>query len=286
MQLKEFEKGIRYVKQFHKIWEKLHGEGVQLQGQEHSNMNRARVDAKRQEVDMWGLHLAVKGRNFEVAEEILHLIPWENENSMEYYYTELEKWKKSFASEKEEILKCLSNMSEDSCYLLLQKALYAEEQQRIPDLKNLLKQCQEAYAPEHMRMSSQIVRLSLQNEADITILLKKIPLEYWREYAVMIAKDTSHRNLKAEFDRIKQILKDYPLHCSVFEQSFIERQMMLGWTEGAELVKLVEEYCGIVMNYYQKFLKERLFCRRKLCDASDKMCVCYICAEGIGKSEK
>lgn len=257
--LKEYKKGLKYVMQFHKTWKRLHQNAEEQQRYGHADMNLSEADKKVQEVYAYGLYMAVKESDFGMVSQIFRWIPWKDEHAMKPYYVRLEKWKNSFESEKEEILKCFSDISADTTYLSLQKALYAEQKQQRLHLKEFVERCQESYLPEQTAIGFQIVRLALKNELELDTFIQKVPFDYWSGYAQQIAKMVSYSEMDTELAKIQKVLKDYPLHYALFEQSFLEKKMMLGYMEGRELLALAEKYCKTVIEYYRSFYKESCF---------------------------
>lgn len=257
--INECSKGIEYVKCFHELWGFLHRNEEATHRQDCGDINLSTVDKMAYKVYMSGLNMAVKEKDFQLVAQILQWIPWVDENTMKNYYSLLEKWKNNFLSENVEILKCFEELPDKTTYLLLQKALYAETQNQMIRLKELLGQCKLEHAKELSCINYQIIGLALRNDIDVIPYLKDTSLEHWGAYALQIVKDTETKKMEIRLEKIKNTLQDYPLYCSVFEQSFLEKQMLFGWLDNEELICVAERYCDVVIAYYKEFYMGKYF---------------------------
>lgn len=262
--LNDTEKGMSYIRPFHKLWNLLHQHEEKTHQQDSGEINLGTIDTMVYSVHVNALNWAVQEKNFSFVSEILQWIPWEDEKVMRSYYLLLEQWKKDYSSENEEILKCYSELPYDTPYLLLQKALYAETQKKIPLLKKLLGQCHLQVSKELLCINPQIIELAIKHDIAISPFLAETTLEYWGAYVLQVVKETNSQDMPELLEKAKHVLKNYPMHASLFEQCFMEKQMLMGWLDGKELISIAERYCGIVIDYYKelyigKFFAEKLY---------------------------
>lgn len=259
--LKEYKKGLSFVRQYRETLEDLWAHPEKSMTQNGITSTFATGEIQAVSVYIKGLFFASETLNTEnpaVSEEISNVlawIPWEDKSKIEPQYDNLDEWKQRYPNLKKTILEGYSKLTADNFYVNLQKAFYSEEYEECvehPDLtasklygfwQLCARDCPVHFLP-------QLVKMAVRNNFSLKLLLDKLSLDEWDICTRTLAHQLEIPDME---DFCEEILPElsagsYYLFAERIIQHFLERQLTQGLLEPSRLLTLLNEYCESVIS--------------------------------------
>ncbi len=241
--LKEYRKGLKYVRLYHEKLSYLlkHPEKARTQSAAGLTFEQARQEAVP--VYMDGLFFTAEVKDFQMARQILSWIPWDDRDQVTPHYPRLEEWKKAYEGQKEAILREYSRLNTDNDYVRIQKMLFAEKQGHIQETKALWKGCANE-CPAGFQW--ELIETAVRNQFSLEPLFMHMPPEAWNAYARTVTERKEWDELQAFYQSIIPLLEMRPFYARKLEQCYLERMLMRESPEPAELAGVLQQYCRSV----------------------------------------
>ena len=206
---------------------------------------------------------ALELQDYEKAEYFLKLLPWEEEYMIRQYYPLLDRWKTAYAPH---MLELLAGLDGDSPYLLLQKLLFGEEEEKdqsqTPGQHSL--QTQELWVRclqelDQPYLQRQIIEKALFEKRDFAALLNRMDLESWKECIGEIVKDTPYVENPGLMEALDTLFEGHSLQGFWLKKLLLEKELTRGFLMKKELTETLREYAGCIKAFYQGQYREELF---------------------------
>lgn len=253
--LKEYRKGLKYVKLFHQkmAFLKKHPEKTQIQ--KGGDVTFSYVEGRAVPAYVNGLVFASEIGETSMIKTLLSWLPWEDSVSVAAFYPNLEGWKTAYGDQKEIILCGYASLRTENTYVNFQKALYAEKCGRKHEAENFWNFCIRN-CPE--LLVCQAVEMAVRNHFLMNAFVEGMTSETWDNCARMLTGRIPLTDMDSFYENIVPLLKDYPLCASKLEQYFLERQLSQGLLEHSELVKLLHRYCENLTSAARKIYRDEV----------------------------
>ncbi len=241
--LKEYRKGLKYVRLYHEKLSYLlkHPEKALTQSAAGLTFEQARDEAVPVYVD--GLFFAAEAKDFQMARQILSWIPWEDQDRVSPHYPRLEEWKNAYEGQKEAILREYSRLDTANNYVHIQKMLYAEKQGRMQEAEAFWNVCAQD-CPAGFQW--ELIETAVCNQFALEPLFMQMPPEAWNAYTQTVIERKEWRELQGFYKSIVPLLETRPFYARKLEQCFLERMLTQELPEPAELAGILQQYCRSV----------------------------------------
>ena len=240
--IKEYEKGLRHVRCLRDALNCL--EKHPKKAGQQASVSISYTTAKEHSVSAYiaGLFFAAEMNSTDRLQEILTWLPWDEEDILQSRYDNLEQLKKSYPKLEESILEGYSRIQTDNVYVTLQKALYAEKNQRLTEAEEFFRVCA-GNCPSVFIY--QLVDLAKRNGFPLNPLIEHIPIETWDEYTKLLAENLDITGMPDFLQKLSPLLADYPVCALRMEQRFLEKQLqsIQESAESTRFTSLLEQYC-------------------------------------------
>lgn len=288
--LKEYEKGLTFVRQYRQTLEYLQEHSEKTMTQNGITYTFASGKVQAVPVYVKGLFFASELESpadvaFETdtssaISQILSWIPWEDKPRIEPQYPNLDAWKQRYPDQKAAILSSYARLHTDNFYVTLQKAYYAEELQQHADASTDQTAHEVCHADTHKDQTpckvydlwqlcarncpaqflTPLVEMAVRNGFSLTVLLDRLSLESWDICAGSLAERTQFPDMDEFCQKLLPELSGsgYPLFAERLVQHFLERKLTQGLLEPAHLLALLEEYCESVISDAKMIYREEL----------------------------
>lgn len=259
--LKEYEKGLQYVLQYHETLEYLweHPEKTMTQNGITSTFSTGETQAMITYVK--GLFFAseIKKASADSSADkipkILSWIPWDDRTKVEPQYENLEEWKRIYADQTEHILESYSQLTADNFYVSLQKAYYAETQNTHGQIQHYWEQCA-ADCPAYFL--PQLLKMAVRNGFSLAILLETISLDKWNTCTNALAEQIELPDMDTFYQKVLLELSEHPLLAERLHQRFLERQLTQGLLAPTRLLELLEDYCKSIISDTARIYRDEI----------------------------
>ena len=236
----DFEELLVYVEKHPKLWER----------QEYAEMNRDRVMAPE---FLYPTRLNCVKAALELGEQeqaafFLERLPWEEEYLIQKYYTTLDQWKKLYAPH---LQKLLAGLSFDCSYLLVQKLDFQEEDVFL--FRRCLKEVEQPY------LQRQLVEKALREQRELSPLLERMDLEYWKACISEIIKDAAFTENPRFWEARNVLFENHPLQGWCMEKLLLEKELTRGFPMKEELKTQLEAYARCIYSFYSFLCREEMF---------------------------
>lgn len=269
--LNEYEKGLKFVRQYREILEYLQAHQEKAMTQNGITSTFASGEKQAVAVYVKGLFFASESTEtsdaqskttlFTTIKQILSWIPWEDKARIEPQYDNLEEWKRHYPDQKEIILKGYASLTAANFYVNLQKAYYFEDNPvQTEEIYRLWQSCAEDCLPRYV---TQLVEMAVRNHFPLKELLCHLSLN---DFSICARSLTERRELPDMDEFCQRLLPElteagYPLFAERLRQHVLERQLTQGLLESSRLLALLDRYCSSVitdaeMIYREEILKE------------------------------
>lgn len=242
-ELKEYRKGLKYVRLYH---EKL---AYLMENPEKAIYQRAAgltLDkAKRETVPVYvdGLFFAAEVDDIRMVRQLLAWIPWEDEKRVSPHYPRMEEWKKIYRNRQDEILREYGLLNTENPYIRIQKVLFAENQGHLQEAETLWIQCAKDCLSGFLW---ELIEIAVRNGFSLEPLLALMPPEVWNEYAETVTKQKDWGNMQEFYRKIIPMLNSYPFYQRRLEQCFLEKSLSIEDLEPSALTERLGQYCGSI----------------------------------------
>ena len=210
--LKEYEKGLRFVRQYRQTLEYLREHPEKAMTQNGITFTFASGEMQAVTVYVKGLFFASeieaaadKGGTDTAINQILSWIPWEDKARIEPQYENLEEWKRRYPDQKKTILEGYAGLTADNFYVNLQKAYYAEESKQHtetqanpnPEIENQSPATRDIYERQSpvihdiyefwqlcagncpVHFLTPLIEMAVRNDFSLEVLLDRLSLDNW-----------------------------------------------------------------------------------------------------------
>lgn len=256
--LNEYEKGLRFVRQYRATLEYLQAHQEKAMTQNGITFTFASGERPSVMIYVKGLFFASKNieisdakddetsdaASFTIINQILSWIPWTDKSRIEPQYDNLEEWKRQYPNQKEVILKGFASLKTDNFYVNLQKAYYFEDNlQQTEDTYYYWNLCAEE-CPAYFL--TQLIKMAARNAFPLQVLLGSLSLDDFDLCAGSLAERTELSDMEELCQKLLPELTDsgYPLFAERLKQSVMKKQLTQGLLEPSRLLTLLDEYCG------------------------------------------
>lgn len=242
--LKEYRKGLRYVRLYQEKLRYLHRHPDAALRQRAAGITLD--EAVKEEVPVYvdGLFFTAETGNRKFLRELMTWIPWGEEERVSVQYPHLEEWKKKYPGLNEEILEGYAGLHTDNVYVGIQKVLHAEKHGDLQEAEVLWRRCAEN-CPAGFQW--ELIEIAVRNDFSLDIMLAHMRPEVWNEYAASVTSYKGVKELKAFYKKIKSLLADYPFYARKLEQSFLERMLTRELLDPSRPAVLLRQYCESVI---------------------------------------
>ncbi|MCI8639912.1 MAG: glycosyltransferase [Coprococcus sp.] len=254
-QLREFKKGLGYVRRFNDelLFLRKHRDQAMLQSSADINLDA--VIEKEMPTYLIGLIFAAELGDQTMLGRILTWMPWRDSGRVAQYYSDLELWKMKYKELKEKILECYSRLKVSDPYVNLQKAFYMEKKERTVDVERYWKVCADKCPSEFLW---QVVWMAVKNGFPLETLLGQISLEGWESCVDMLAQRVPGEEQEAFCQKIAPALERYPAYACRLRQHFLEKKLAQGMAEYTQLVEDLRRYCESVIEEGRILYREEM----------------------------
>lgn len=243
---KEFETLLACMEKTPELWEQ----------QSYGDINKGRIE-NPEEMTLGrlrcaeaALHLNDSGQ----AAYFLNLLHWEDESWMQRYYPLFDSWKKQHAAT---FQKVLEQMTAKNSYLLFQKAILFDGNEKEGQRLNQFLQCMEETESPYLRL--QILKKAVLSEMELFQFTERLDLDTWKLCTQQLIEKLS----LSEIDRIRKPVKELKmtafLHGLWLEILLREKQLIRKHLVGSELIHALSEYIECVLAYYEEQYQEKMF---------------------------
>ena len=254
-ELKEYEKGIKHVRAYHDKMRYLKNHPDKAERQNGATVTYESAKDRCMTAYVAGLLFAAELGDARQIKEFLTWIPWEDEERVSSQYQNLESWKHNYPKQRSSILEGYSRLQTENGYVILQKALYAEDMQRFTEAEDLFRSstanCPHAFL-------SQLAELAVRNKFSLDPLFEKLSIESWDACATILAARTGISNMPEFTRNIQPEATGYPIYIGRLQQYFLEKQLMQNSLEIPNLLELLQEYCGVVIAEAESLYKTEI----------------------------
>ena len=254
-ELKEYRKGIKYVRLFHQKVDHLQKHPEKAMLQKSGDVTFSVVEGRAVQTYINGLVFAAAADNHSLINTILGWIPWDDAVSLSPHYPNLEGWKAEYPGLNDVILEGFSALETENTYVNFQKALYAEKHKQIPEAETYWKICVRD-CPDLLLI--QAVEMAVRNHFLLNPLMESLTAEIWEKCVRVLAGQRPLEEADTVCGDVSALLEDYPLRASMLEQYILERKLSQGLLEHSELVKLLQRYCGNLTSAAKKIYRDEV----------------------------
>ncbi len=251
--LKECQRGLRHVRNFHKTMKYLEKHPEKASRQTGGSVTYTTAWEHAMPAYVSGLLFAAELKETGQLREILAWIPWDREKLVESRYTQLEQLKAAYPEQKETILDGYSRLQTNNSYVCLQKALHAEEKHLPAKAERYFAVCA-GNCPDGFL--HQIVKLAGRNGFSLTPLLERTSVEMWDAYVKALPEQMEVLDMPDFMEQVCPLMTDFPIYAGRLEQSLLEKLLSQGMTETARLLELLKQYCGSVRREAEALYRE------------------------------
>lgn len=241
--LKECQKGLRHVRNFHKTMRYLEKHPEKATRQNGGSVTYTTAWEHAMPAYVAGLLFSAELGETGQLREILAWIPWDREKLVESRYTQLEQLKAAYPELRDVILDGYSRLQTNNAYVNLQKALHAEEKHLPVKAERYFAVCAGNCPSGFMH---QIVKMAERNGFALTPLLERTSVEIWDAYVKALPEQMEAVDMPDFMDRLCPLMSDFPIYAERLKQSLLEKLLSQGMTETARLLELLRSYCGSV----------------------------------------
>lgn len=254
-QLREFQKGLNYVRRFNDelLFLRKHREQALLQSSADITLD-ATIE-KEVPTYLIGLIFAADLKDFTMLGRILTWMPWRNSRQIARYYSDLELWKTKHKELEEKILECYSRLKVSDPYANLQKALYMEKKERTADVERYWKVCVDHCPPDFLW---QAMWIAARNDFPLEELLGHISPERWEACVETLAQRVPEEGQEVFYQKIVPALEGYPVYACQLRQHFLEKKLSQGMAEYTQLVEDLRQYCESVTEEGRALYREEI----------------------------
>lgn len=243
--LKEFKKGLKYVRMYRERLEYLEKRPDKAMAQNGITETFAGAKVQATSVYIRGLYFASEIGDPQTIEWLLSCFPWEDTAQLLPQYGSLDAWKGAYGDQRLSILESYAKLKADNSYVQLQKAYYAESQKETEEMARIWARCAKD-CPAGFQ--DQLVRMAVRNGMPFTVLLERMSLEEWDGCVGRLADALELPEMPAFYQRILPELAEYPIFAERVKQRFLKRQLTQGLLEASHFRKLLEDYCESVVS--------------------------------------
>lgn len=242
--LKEYRKGLKYVRLFHEKLSELRKDPDAALRQRAVGVTMDKAAEEEIPVYVEGLFFSAETDDMESACDILSWLPWDEKNRISHLYPRLEEWKKKYSHMNDGILARYNTLPTENLYVCLQKTLHAEKYGDIRCAENLWTTCAEN-CPSGFQW--ELIEIAVRNGFSLNILMNRMSPEVWSEYAAAVVLKKEAKALEEFYRMIKPLLEEYPFYARKLEQCYLERLLTSELLEPARPAVLLEQYCGSIL---------------------------------------
>ncbi len=254
-ELKEYEKGLKHSRAFHKKLKYLDKHPEKIKYQSGGTITYETARERMMTAYVAGLLFAAALDKSDQIREILSWFPWEDEKELRTQYGNLESWKWGHPEHREAILEGYYCLHTDNAYVNLQKALYAEQKQMMKEAEAFFQICA-GNCPEGYMY--QLVELAERNGFSLNPLFRQNSIEAWNECTKVMTEQTADEAMPERLRRLMPLMEDYPICAGRLEQHFMEKRLSRGFQDTEHLIELLKRYCESVRKEADTLYKEEI----------------------------
>lgn len=255
--MKEYKKGLQYVKHFHQKMEYLQVHPEITSRQVGVDITFDSAEKKTVLTYVSGLAASIETGQFAFIKELLTWIPWDDKLYVSPHYSHLEEWKNRYKRHQEVILESFSHLDTQNPYVNLQKAYYAEEQGQLSEAEQFWRTCI-IDCPSWLVW--QPVQMAVRNHFSLNPLMEQISVDIWEECTQTLAEQISISDMQSFYEGILPLLEDYLLCAYKVEQAFLEKQLSQGILGTSHLLTLLRRYCESVIFSAKEIYSDKVLC--------------------------
>ncbi len=253
--LKEYRKGLKYVRLFHEKMLYLQKHQEKAIRQKGGDITFSAAEGRAAATYVNGLVFASEVNDRSLLKTILSWIPWDDTAGISVFYSNLENWKAAYKEQSDVILEGYSALKTENAYVSFQKALYAEKHNQKQEAERFWALCVRS-CPD--QLLCQAVEMAVRSRFLMDPLMEKMTTAAWDSCARMLAGHIPAADMDSFYEDISPLLKNYPLFASRLEQYFLENQLSQGLLEHSELIRLLQRYCGSLISAAKKIYRDEV----------------------------
>lgn len=254
-QLRDFQKGIDYVRKYHQTMEYLRKHPEKASRQKCLSITFSDVEGRSAKTYIAGLCFAAKMGNLDLVKELLAWIPWDDTAQVQSCYSELEEWKQNHEDLLDMILEGFSQLKTENAYVCLQKSLFAVKTGQYFDAERYWKACAVQCPSE---LQPHLAEAAVMHGFSLKPLLETVSLEAWTECADGLAERIAVPDMPAFYQKILPELEEFPLCAERLNQRFLEKQLHHGLLDLSKLTELLGTYCGSILTEARALYRDEL----------------------------
>lgn len=251
--LKEYEKGMKYVQEFHQKLLFLRNHREQILWQGCGNITYAALEQNSVITCFQGLACAGAAGNAFLIKRILSWMPWDHVERIAPFYARLEAWKQKYPKQVKAFLEGFSGLKTHNAYANLQKAHRELRQENVSAAEGFwrtaAKNCPSGLAWELMQMA-------VRHQFSLDILLQDMTREDWQACTETLAAVTELPEMEAFCENSRPLFKMYPVYGYMLEYAFLEKRLSQGLLDPDQLTGLLRRYCGCVIDSIRPLYRE------------------------------
>lgn len=254
-ELKEYKKGLKYVRLFHQRLLELRRQPEKATRQRSGDITFSFVEGRALVTYLDGLIFAAEIEDLSLIKTILSWMPWDDTVSVSSFYPNLEAWKTKYEKLNDTILEGYFYLKTDNVYVSFQKALFAEKNNQPSDAKKCWELCIRE-CPD--QLLCQAVEMAVRNRFLLNPLIDTVTMEVWEGCVRTWAERIPSAETDSFYEDIVPLLGDYPLYISKLEQGFLEKRLSQGIIAHSELVQLLHRYCDNLIAGAKKIYRDEV----------------------------
>ena len=196
---------------------------------------------------------ALELENAEHAEYFLSLLPWEDEYLFQAYYPLLDQWKESYP----QLLCLLAKLPQESSYLMFQRMLWEEQNQNEEAAHFLFCRCLKEIELHYLQR--QLAKKAIQENKNLSTLLKRMDLESWKNCISSIVNETACEEDSHLWEAGELLSKEHPLQGLWLEKLLLERRLTKGFPMKKAFLENLEKYALCISSFYRGQYQEAMF---------------------------
>lgn len=260
LQLNEYKETLYYGRKFEKLLKKTERFPQLLKQQSYGNVNEKRIKSP-EKIFLNRLRCAEAALcldNSGQAIYFLTLLPWEDDNWMQQYYSLFDTWKQKYHNSYEEILR---HLLKQNAYLLFQKTLLfhsnSDKKYKLQQFVQCMKETVSVY------LYQQIIKEAILSEIELIEFAKLLDLNTWKVCTEHLIEELSLEELQKTWTTIKELTEKSLLHGIWFEKLLWEKRLIREYAVGDVFISGLTHYVQCVLSYYKELYREEMFSEKR-----------------------